>query len=306
MEKNIMKDMAEDEERLARGLGWFSIGLGVAGLLMPGRMAKMAGVDDDEHEGIIRFVGMREIACGLGILSRPRPAGWVWARVAGDAMDLALLGAAFTSDKHDRARVCAATAAIAGITALDLNCAQRLSGRSGSSRVVHVEKAITVNRPPEELYNFWHNFESLPRFMNHLKSVKQTGDGHSHWVARGPAGTEVEWDAEITEDRPNECIAWRSLEGSDVDNAGVVRFEKAPGGRGTVVKVQMDYSPPAGVLGAKIAKLFGQAPEKQVQVDLHRFKQFIETGEIPTTRGQPAGRPTSTSIKFDEPVRRGF
>src|SRR4051812_12193464 len=107
METNFIKDAMQDEERLARGLGWFSIGLGVAGLLMPGRMAKMVGVDDDEHEGLIRFIGLREITCGIGMLSRPKPVGWAWARVGGDVMDLALLGAAFTSDRHDRARVCA-------------------------------------------------------------------------------------------------------------------------------------------------------------------------------------------------------
>ena len=143
---------------------------------------------------------------------------------------------------------------------------------------MQVKQAITINGAPEELYRFWRDLKNLPRFMKHLESVTtekmigQTadqasvgaisqplggpgGDGRSHWVGKAPAGTTVEWDAEITEDRPNELIAWRSLEGADVDSAGTVRFEQAPGGRGTVVKLEMHYHPPAGALGAGIAKL---------------------------------------------------
>ena len=154
---------------------------------------------------------------------------------------------------------------------------------------MQVKQAITINGAPEELYRFWRDLKNLPRFMKHLESVtteqlmgqpaadqasvgttsqpvgRPTRDGRSHWVAEGPAGTTVEWDAEITEDRPNELIAWRSSEGADVDSAGTVRFEQAPGGRGTVVKLEMHYHPPAGALGAGIAKLFGEDPEWQVR-----------------------------------------
>ncbi|HEX8199891.1 MAG TPA: SRPBCC family protein [Isosphaeraceae bacterium] len=153
-----------------------------------------------------------------------------------------------------------------------------------------VEEAITINRSPEELYRFWRNFENLPRFMNHLKAVTVTGGDRSHWVAEAPLGQAVEWDAEIHNERPHELIAWRSLEGSQVQTAGSVHFVPAPGGRGTEVRVNLKYNPPAGQLGIAIAKLFGTAADQQVRDDLRRLKQIMETGEIPTTEGQPSGQ----------------
>jgi uncharacterized membrane protein len=292
-----------NEEGLARGLGWFSIGLGIAELAAPRDLARSIGVSD--HRLLLRAVGLREIVTGLGILTRRRPAGWLWARVAGDMMDLALLGTVLNSADGRRGRVTAATAAVAGVTMLDVWCSRQIS-RSPDAEVsgIPVKKSITVNRPPEELYRFWHDFQNLPRFMNHLISVQVNGERRSHWVAKGPAGTSVEWDAEVINDKPDELIEWRSLEGADVDNSGSVRFERAPGGRGTVVRVEMEYNPPAGVIGATVAKLFGEAPEKQVKVDLLRFKQLMETGEIARTEGQPAGRARSTSKKYDDFLRK--
>ena len=143
---------------------------------------------------------------------------------------------------------------------------------------VRVEKSVTVNRSPEELYNFWRNFENLPRFMSHLESVNVIDDKKSHWVAKGPAGSSVEWDAEIINEIPNELIGWRSVDGSEVRNAGSVHFTR--GTRGTEVKVVLRYDPPAGLLGAAIAKLFGKDPAHEVQEDLRQFKQLMETGEI--------------------------
>jgi uncharacterized membrane protein len=154
---------------------------------------------------------------------------------------------------------------------------------------IHVEQSFTVNRSPWDLYQFWRDFENLPRFMHHLKSVKVLDSNRSHWEARGPAGTTVEWDATIINDEENALIAWRSLDGADVDNAGSVRFLPAPEGRGTEVKVVIEYIPPAGRLGAALAKIFGEAPDQQIQEDLRRFKQLMETGEIPSTEGQPRG-----------------
>jgi uncharacterized membrane protein len=113
--------------------------------------------------------------------------------------------------------------------------------------------------------------------------------GRSHWVAKGPAGTSVEWDAEITEDRPGERIAWRSVEGADVENSGAVSFEAAPGGRGTIVRVELEYNPPGGFLGAGLARLFGEEPGQQVDADLRRFKQVMETGEVVVSEGTVPG-----------------
>ncbi len=143
-----------------------------------------------------------------------------------------------------------------------------------------MKKSLVINSSPEELYNFWHDFENLPRFMRHLESVRVTGEGRSHWVATAPGGTTVEWDAEVTEDRPGELIAWRSTEGSDVYNTGSVKFERAPGDRGTIVRVEIDYAPPGGRIGAAVAKLFGEDPQQQIDSDLRRFKQVVETGEV--------------------------
>lgn len=145
---------------------------------------------------------------------------------------------------------------------------------------VRVEKSVTVNSSPELLYRFWRNFENLPRFMSHLKSVKVIDNKRSHWKTKGPAGTDVEWDAEVINEVPNELIGWRSVADAEVNHAGSVHFTPATGGRGTEVKVILRYDPPGGVVGAAIAKLFGEDPAHQVQEDLRVFKQLVETGEV--------------------------
>ena len=262
--------------RLARGLGWFSIGLGMAELLAPKAIASISGVSN-KHTGLIRLYGLREIAAGVAIFSQKQPAAGVWSRVAGDALDLASLGMAFTAPDAKRGRVAFATANVLAVTALDLVAAKQLStGNQG----IHAKASCIVNKPPDEVYSFWRNFTNLPRFMKHLDSVEDLGNARSHWKATGPAGTEVEWEATIIADVPGEVITWRSLENSDVDNAGAVRFEAAPGGRGTIVKVNIQYNPPAGVIGATVAKLFGEEPEQQLDDDLRRFKQLLEVGEV--------------------------
>jgi uncharacterized membrane protein len=270
------------EEQLARGLGWFSVGLGLAEVFAPKGFAKLIGARGN-RTGLIRGYGLREIAVGIGILTQRRPAAWVWARVAGDAMDLASLAASFATPKADRGRLMAATASVIGVTALDVICAQQLARRAGSiteSGDVRVAASVIINRPPEELYRYWHDFQNLPRFMRNLESVRVAGDGRSRWAAKAPAGRTVEWDAEVTQDRPNEMIAWRSVEGSGLHNAGRVRFERLPDDRGTKVSVEMLYHPPAGAIGAGLAKLFGADPEWQVKDDLRRFKQVMEVGEV--------------------------
>ena len=143
-----------------------------------------------------------------------------------------------------------------------------------------VKRVITIESSPEQLYTFWHNFENLPRFMRHLESVQTNGPRRSHWKAKAPANQTVEWDAEITEDRPNELIAWRSLPGADIDNSGYVSFTPATGNRGTVVRVELEYNPPGGKAGALVAKLFGEEPDQQIYDDLRAFKQVIELGEV--------------------------
>jgi uncharacterized membrane protein len=162
-----------------------------------------------------------------------------------------------------------------------------------ASKAIKVNRSVTINKSPEELYRYWRNFENLPRFMDHLEAVKVLDDKHSTWKAKAPAGTMVEWQAEIYNEKENELIAWRSMDGSSVANAGSVLFKPAPGDRGTEVRVELDYEPPAGALGAIVAKLFGEEPTQQVQEDLRHFKQIMEAGETPTTKDQPSSRAAS-------------
>ena len=153
---------------------------------------------------------------------------------------------------------------------------------------IRVERTITVNRPQEEVYRFWRQLENLPRFMDHLESVTVLDEDRSHWVAKAPAGTKVEWDASIQDEIENELIAWQSLPGSDIDNAGSVHF--IPAGDGTEVRVVLSYDPPAGRVGAAVAKLLGEEPEQQVEEDLRRFKQVMEAVETPARSRKPAKR----------------
>jgi uncharacterized membrane protein len=281
-----------DPHRVARGLGWFSIGLGLAECAAPRTVARAIGIrDSDANRNTLFAFGVREIASGLGILLGTRPVVPVWARVGGDVMDLAFLGRALRSDSSEKNRVAIATAAVLGVTALDVLTGRRLAteDRAGGAprgtaadegRGVHVKEQITIGRPPEELYRFWRDFQNLPRFMEHLEAVRVIDDRRSHWTARAPGGSSVEWTAEITEDRPDERISWRSAGHADVPNSGTVRFVAAPGSRGTEVHVELRYDPPGGKLGALVAKLFGEEPGQQVHGDLRRLKQVIETGEV--------------------------
>jgi uncharacterized membrane protein len=160
----------------------------------------------------------------------------------------------------------------------------------GRGEGIKVEESVTINRPVLEVYRFWRNFENLPRFMDHLEAVTVIDDVRSHWVAKGPAGTKVEWDAIIHNEVDDELIAWRSLRGSEVNNAGSVHFTPTPDGTGTDVRVVLSYQPPAGKIGAAVAKLLGEEPSKQVADDLRRFKQVMESGDVMAGARPIAGR----------------
>lgn len=284
--------------QLAQVLGWFSVGLGLAELAAPASVARLIGVPDTEqNRSTLRMLGLREMTSGIGILSQAHPTGWVWSRVAGDVMDLSFLGSAMNAENAQKNRLTAATVAVAGVTALDLLCSDQLSRMGSAPQYSQHEphegvlrvRAITVRRSPEDVYRYWRDFSNLPRFMRNLQAVEPLGGNRSHWVTKGPAGTSVEWDAELTEDVPNELIAWQSLPGAAVENSGRVLFQAAPGDRGTEVRVELRYSPPAGALGVKVAQLFGKEPKQQLQDDLRAFKQMLETGEIACSEGSLGG-----------------
>jgi uncharacterized membrane protein len=206
------------------------------------------------------------------------------------------------------------TMAAVGVTVVGLAGAAKLlrdhderHSPTSFSRLTLTTRTIVVNREPNDVYQFWLAFDQFPRFMKHLKQVSVRKDGRSHWIASGPGGQNYEWDAEVVENRPNELISWRSLPGGDVDNEGSVRFERAPGGRGTLVRVNLRYAPPAGAAGAAIAMLLGREPGQEVQEDLRRFKQIVETGEVVLSdasvhgRSHPA-RPPEGTFRLPKPV----
>lgn len=153
---------------------------------------------------------------------------------------------------------------------------------------LRADYAITIQKPPEELYRFWRNLENLPRVMRHVESVNSLGGSRSHWKASGPMGVTLEWDAEVINERENALIAWQSIEGSQVHTAGSVHFTPTPHDRGTTVRVEMKYDPPGGKPVAALAHLFGQGLQQDLREDLRRFKQQMEANEIATNQTNPS------------------
>lgn len=278
-----------EDRQLSQLLGWLSVGVGLAELLAPRALGRAIGIGD--YPLVVRLLGVRELTSGIGMLSERASGTWAWSRVAGDAMDFALLGAASRVAGADRRRIAMAASGVLGVAALDVYAAQRLTATQvAQAPQMQVIETTTINATAGEVYKFWRNLENLPRFMRHLESVSATSERTSHWVARAPAGTSVEWDAELVEDQPERLLGWRTLPKSEVAHEGIVSFEPAAGGRGTVVRVEMLYRPPAGKVGVQIARLFGEEPSLQVAEDLRRLKQLLETGEVATTIGQPSGK----------------
>ena len=285
------------DSTLAKGLGWFSIGLGLAELAAPTSVTRLIGVPDDEDaRNLLRTYGVREIANGVAILGTgAHDAEWLWTRVAGDVVDLATMGAALRREGDtDSRKLALGMASVAGVLVADIIAARGLARGNGRRNVVEmsprsrasvrVSKTFTINALPDEVYSFWRQLDNLPRFMRHLESVQPLGGRLSHWIARGPAGTRIEWDAETIEDTPQR-ISWRSLERADVPNSGTVEFRQAPGDRGTELRVRLQYDPPGGKAGKWFAQLFGEEPGQQLSDDLRRVKSLIETGEVPITEG---------------------
>ncbi len=313
--------MSTSSTALSRGLGLASLALGVPQVAAPDRFAQAIGASGrgDARDATVA-VGLRELTVGLGLLGRRRSTPvYLWARVAGDVMDLVLLGRTLRSSGRGNPRTAAATAATLGLTAVDLHAARRAGraqtaqgaptaegaptaqdaqtgkdaragkGRGASSSALELTAAITVGKPPQEVYDFWRGLERLPTFMHHLQSVEWTGEGRTRWTANAPVKKQVTWDAELVDDVPGEVIAWRSLPGADIANEGSVRFTPAPGDRGTEVRVRLRYDLPGGRAGALVARVLGEEPHQQVEDDLRRFKQVLETGEVVRSEGTPEG-----------------
>ena len=273
-----MNDSKRDGTGLATGLGWFSIGLGAAELFAPRLIAKLSGTQDSaKARSIFRIFGAREILAGALIFAGPRRALPLWNRVLGDAIDITALALAARNPKASQTRLIASIASVLGVTAVDVLAAVLATKRQSAARAPAIS-AITINRPPMEVYEAWRDYERFPRFMHWLESVRDLGNGLTQWTAKLPVGGTITWRAVTTEDRPGERIAWRTLDDAKVPSRGAVTFKPTLNGFGTEIEVEMQYDVPGSrALGAFFAKL---ASKEQVNGDLKRFKQVLETGEV--------------------------
>ncbi len=266
-----MTEAACRDRELTRVLGWFSIGLGLAELLAPRAVAHTIGVG--HHPVLMRMSGLRGIASGMSLLAQRQTGRRSWLRVAGEVMDLALLGAAAASPRADRGRIAAAGAALAGLVALDLRAIRRVreiaqpetaSAQANPTIARNIAQTIAVAAAPTMVYGCWRHFENLPRFMRHLERVTRTEAGISRWVAPAPAGNRLGWDTEIVTDERNHQIGWRTLPGSSVRHGGRVQFVPERSRRGTRLRVTLRYAPPPW----SAARLPGEAPQLQMHADL--------------------------------------
>jgi Predicted integral membrane protein len=313
VEREVDLPRARRADKLAQGLGWFSIGLGTAQILAPRVMSRLVGVKDaDNNTGLMRALGVREIAAGIGLLADPKPTGFAVARVAGDAMDLALLVRTLATPQNDKGRALFATAAVVGVGLLDVLASEELSTTAPkvthpdrSNEALSVKRSVTVSRPVEEVYAFWQNFENLPRFMKHLDSVRNTGANTSRWSAGSAQGESVQWDVQLVESQPNQLLSWKTLGVSDITAHGRVEFAPAPGGRGTEVRASLTYQVPGGALGKRLATIFRDVPGLKIENELNVFKQIMETGEEVRSdasihKGPHPAQPPSGRVNFQD------
>jgi uncharacterized membrane protein len=298
-----MKAREDEVQRRGRELGWMSLGLGLAQLAAPDIVRRISGVDDSPtSQAVVPLVGARELVHAAGLLTSRRKSIWAWTRVVGDAMDLTALGMAIAHRSGDRRRrLIGVTGAIVAITVADLLTAVQATRtkeggyvpavrRSRKGGSMELTATTTVRRPVPEVYAFWRDLENLATFMAHLEEVRATGDRTSHWSAAAPFGKDVEWDAEIFDETIGEKVAWRSTGNADVPNAGTVRFLPAPDGVSTEVHVVLAYDIPGGAVGRAVARYFGEEPHQQLDDDLRRLKQVLETGEVVRSDGAPWGK----------------
>lgn len=262
-------------ERLAKGLGWFSIGLGLSELLAAGPMATFIGVrNSSDNRSVLRAYGVREIGTGIGILARERPVGWVWGRVAGDLLDIGSLIASAPSSGSDGARIARSVAAVLGVTALDFYCASQLDrlpaerGRDEQSHKASNAAVITVNGSPEDLYR---------RMRDFMRMRGESGDSRVF-----TSGIEIAEEPAHATSSGSEGLRWTARPGIGVSISGNIRCEAAPAGRGTIVRAEI-ATPSSGMVTRVAGKLFNIAGGEVLQNELRKFKQLVETGEIATS-----------------------
>ena len=296
-------------QALARGLGWFSVGIGALEILGGKTLSEALGIGN--RTGLLRAYGFREISVGVGILTAPKtpPPGWLWARFAGDIVDLATLFAAL-ENKEKRVNVAFALAAVGGVTALDYLCAQQLSQAAQTKANASTptdrpdlsavgEGYITINRSAEDLMARWTEPETFAAVMGGFADVKPSGDGVMQWTVHTPLHTDLTWTSRMTQGASDgsQTVRWESLPGGDVPNRGTVQFKGgAPGSRGTEVALRFEFDPPGGVVGDAAAKYLGFVPGVLASGVLRRFKALIETGEIPTLSQNVSARGVGDTV----------
>lgn len=284
-------------ETLVPILGWFSLGLGLAEIAAPKKVAKLAGLSNGR--GVVKAFGVREVISGFAVLAAPVAKYGLWARVAGDLLDLAVVGKGLAESESlkRRRRLKTAAAAILGITALDLYSSYKETAGDGYSRTrgaalpepVIARESVTIKKPAEDLYLRWRNFSKLPRFFSFLEMVEEISEKQSRWKLKSFAGLNIEWVAELLDDKPGTVISWRTIEGSDISHAGSVSFKATGRGGETILTAELQFTA-GGRPSSRINKAINWLGEHKLKHDLRRFKQLMETGEIATTKCQPAGR----------------
>ena len=286
------------DSTVSRALGWLSLGLGIAAMFRSRSLGAAIGMES--REGALKMMGTHELVSATGLLGSRNPTPWLWSRVAGDVMDLAMLGRA-SIQRSRRNRALAALGVVAAVTAVDVGASVsvmrrkqlRRYGSTAASRGAEgvIDESVIVNKSPEDCYRYWRKLEQVPRFMPLLQSVTETDAQRSHWVLKTAPGLQIEWDAELTHDDPGRRLAWRSLPNPQIAHAAVVRFNPAAGKRGTLVRVITQYRLLPGFdAPRRLVGSLDSAPQARVHEDLRRFKQLLEAGEVATTEGQPHGR----------------
>lgn len=292
MPRALQRPMAEVQpSQVATALGWFSIGLGAVELLAAGGLARTFGMRG--RENLIRGFGLREIGTGIGLLTARDPAPWLWGRVGGDALDIATLAAQVTPGNRRRGSAVAALGMVAGVAALDAWCAFRLSGGVGATTTgqpIKVTRVITVARPAAELFQLLREPDTLPRLLAPFATLQPMPDGRMRWTVDGLRSRS--WTSATPREQPDSLVSWQSEPGGEAAIPELsMSLQPAPGALGTAVTLAASIVPPGGPLGRKAVQMFGgMVPGAMADATLHYLKALAETGEIPTTRGQPAAR----------------
>lgn len=276
-------------QQTARALGWFSIGLGLTELCMPDRLARAIGFRRSPLW--LQVMGVREIAAGIGILAAQRPgAGHLQWRVAGDAIDLALLASAWRPARREGERLSVATAAVLGVTVLDVLATRKLARESAAREPLELRASIGLEEQPDAVYRALRDPSNLTQYFGHAQDIELAGRDAFQLTTHVPFGGSSRWHARIVEDVPSRRIAWETLPESLLHIRAQVELSEQPGQRGTLLRATVAIQPTAAKLVAPLARMLGKAPDKWLMTQLRRFRQYIETGEIATTQGQPSGR----------------